>query len=636
MQDTCRNSEPSSGGERLGIFGTETEYAVLYIPDDPSEIRIPSFETIERLLFEFLLMDRKAAVSSGLKGGYFLENGGLIHLEIFLRKQSDTPILEASTPECRSPHDLLVYQRAFDRILTEVSERTRKPLRELGFAGRISFGKNNRDVRGVGYGTHENYLVHKKTRLADKLLFLSCAPLILLLLLPAALFVLGILLAVVLGSTLSHAFPRSANAVGRITKKRFPHAMEELRANYFLLMSALILLPVFLYSLVLRGTAMRPFLKDLTAFLVTRQILTGSGGLDLSRGFFEISQRPPLTTSLAQIILYGGHKTIYDLKGLLYNPFSFFRSQRKLTITVGDSNLSEVSAFLSIGTTALVIEMVEAGMALDDLRLRHPLRALREVSTGGPWKELSVKGRGDPDRPGRRTAVEIQREYLRRARDYFAGKPEGKVRHQEILALWEEVLTQLAEAPGKLADRLDWAAKKSLLDAAVLAEGTWRNFFAWGRILSRVPRGLPASCRSLEELIGATGFLKRFRLRRLVQRAVKQGDIDPDRFESARDLFYQAQKIDLRYHEIGQEPGYERQLEAQGLIRRLTTDQEIARAAREPPPDTRARIRGYYISLSQSPASVNANWTSIELVGTSRLIPLPDPFRFQIPTDPSS
>ena len=151
------------------IFGLETEYAVLYQPDDPEEQEAPPFSLIEDILFESILLGRKAARSSGLKGGYFLENGGLIHLEIFLREQADTPILEVATPECASPEDLVVYQRAFDRILATASDRSWKALRNKGFEGRILFGKNNIDSRGTGYGCHENYLVRFQPSWVDKL-----------------------------------------------------------------------------------------------------------------------------------------------------------------------------------------------------------------------------------------------------------------------------------------------------------------------------------------------------------------------------------------------------------------------------------------------------------------------------------
>src|SRR4030095_17271626 len=100
-----------------------------------------ALELQQMFLFDCLLGGRKAPVSSGLKGGYFLENGGLAHLEIYFRDQSDAPVLEVCTPECRSPHDCLEYSRAFDEILDETSRRTETALLRYGYKGRIAFGK---------------------------------------------------------------------------------------------------------------------------------------------------------------------------------------------------------------------------------------------------------------------------------------------------------------------------------------------------------------------------------------------------------------------------------------------------------------------------------------------------------------
>ena len=617
--------------ERPGIFGTETEYTVLYFPDDSGDPRTPPFESIESVLFQALLDGRKASLSSALKGGYFIENGGQIQMEIYLRRQADTPIIELSTPECRSPWDVLTYQRAFDRILEEVSIRSRDLLRPKGWAGRISFGKSNRDARGTGFGFHENYLVHQKTGRAQRALALLAAPLLAILFLPPFIFLLLVLLAVIFGSTLTLVFPRTRTRLKGFCERRLPRLKEHLRAAYFLSMNGLLVIPVVAYSMVLRATAVGPLRRDLTAFLVTRQILTGSGGLDFEEAVFELSQRPALTSTVSGIIMFGRRKTLFDLKGFLYDPLALFRMQQKLTITSGDSNLSDVPAILSIGATAMVIEMIESGADFSDLRLRRPLRSFREICRGGPWKQMAVGGAGDPDMPGRRTALGIQREYLRRAREFFAGRPEGRLRHGAILDLWQKALEDLSQSPGKLVDRLDWAAKKSLLDAAILTTGSWRQFFAWGRILECAPQGLAAECRSLEELVARTGLLRGALLRRFIQDGIRQGDIDPQRFSEARDRHYAARKIDLRFHEIGAEPGYQRRLEGQGLIQRLVSDEEILRAVRTPPQDTRARVRGYYISLSHSPESMQANWSSVTIPGSGKTVPLPDPFQFRIP-----
>jgi proteasome accessory factor A len=621
-----------SSPDRQGIFGLETEYIVLYLPDVPGDPLIPPFHVLEEVLFGALLEGRKAAVSSGLKGGYFLENGGLVHLEVFLRTQEDTPIIEAATPECRSPRDLLLYQRAYDQILTDVSHASRPVLKRKGFDGRLSFGKNNRDPRGAGYGCHENYLIHDEASLGSRLLMIAGFPLVCLCLIPAVL-VLFMVVAIVLLATISAlTFPRLTQRIYRAWE-RVSFLKKELRATYFVAMNVFLFPPISIYTILLRATAFRRFQKDLTSFLVTRQIISGAGGLDLKRGFFEIAQRPRLTASLGEIIMFGRRKTIFDLKGLLYDPLALFRRRKKLTVTLGDSNLSDVSFFLKVGTTALVIEMIESGVHFDDLRLRRPVNSFRAISQGGPWKRLAVRGPGAEDSPGRLTALDVQRAYLHRAREFFAARPEGRVRHREILDLWEETLALLADHPGRLAERLDWAAKKSLLDRAILERGTWREFLAWGRIFTRATEGELEESRDLAELMARPRVLRRLRLRFLVRAALKRGDIDPKHFPAARDLYHLCRKLDLRYHEIGSDPGYQRQLEAQGLLWRLTSDEEVTRAATQPPPDTRARVRGYYIHLAQGLHSVRANWNEVEITGALHTIRLPDPFQYRVPTD---
>ena len=47
--------------------------------------------------------------------------------------------------------------------------------------------------------------------------------------------------------------------------------------------------------------------------------------------------------------------------------------------------------------------------------------------------------------------------------------------------------------------------------------------------------------------------------------------------------------------------------------------------------DTRARIRGYYIGLSEFPRSIRANWGSIDFPGAARTIRIMDPFEFRTP-----
>ncbi len=619
-----REGGTSSPDERAGIFGLETEYVVLYLPDDPSADREPSFSEIEDVLFDILLKERKAALSSGLKGGYFLQNGGLVHMEVFLRDQGDTPILEAATPECRSPWDLLVYSRAFDRLLDRVSRLSAAALADRGWAGRLAFGKNNLDSRDVGFGCHENYLVHHSSTKREKLAYLATLPALVVSLIPAFAVVLIFLIFYCATTALARIVsPARRVAVGLRDLLEGRSRSATLAASYYVVINALLWPTIVVYSQIVRHLAFRPFTRGLTAMVISRQILTGTGRLDFRHRVYETSQRPLLTRSLQTIVMFGRRKTMFDLKGLLFDPLSIFRSNRRLTLTLGDSTLSDVPTLLKLGPTALIIEMLESGVTFDDLRYRSPIRAFAQISREGPWKLIRLRS-GE-----QKNAVEIQREYLARAREFFADRPAGRLRHDEILDLWEDALERLAHRPQGLTDTLDWMAKKQVLDRAVLPQTDWKRFFAWGHVFDVAGLATTAKAVTLRDLERRLPFWKRWKVRRQAAKLA----LVPDEFTLHRELWFQTRKIDLRYHELSDGDGYQRTLEREGLVRRLTNDEEVDRATFDPPQDTRARVRGYYIALSPSVESVQANWNVVELLSPVRHIALPDPFYCRLPGD---
>jgi proteasome accessory factor A len=617
-------TSPTSTGERPRIFGLETEYAVVYLPDDADDESRPAFSDLESVIFGLLLRGRKAALSSGIKGGYFLENGGLVHLEIFLRNQEDTPILEVATPECRSPWDLLLYSRAYDHLLDSVSSNSREALRERGFSGRIAFGKNNLDGHGVGYGCHENYLVHTRCTRGEKTFFLLSLPLVFVCLTPAILILIVALFFFCVASLIAKLIPPLKSVslwVFERAKER--GIVQHLAAIYYFTTNAILFPAVALYSAVISRVAFRKLTTQLTPFLISRQILIGAGSLNFAKGVYEMSQRPRLTRTLQTIIMFGKRKTIFDLKGLLYDPLSLFRPSKRFTITAGDSNLSDIPLLLKVGTTALVIEMIEDGESFVDLLVDHPVATLKEVSEGGPWKQIALRDGTT------RSSVELQREYLERAKAYFENRPDGRLRAREILELWERSLDAVAERPQHAQDRLDWLAKKMILDQSIRRHTDWKAFLAWGRVLDAAGLHAASAAVSFDDLLVRTRPWRRWRLRKLA----RESELILDEFSVHRELYFETRKIDLRFHEIGAGEGYQRILEAEGFIDRLTTDEDVQRAITEPPRDTRARIRGYYIGLSQSSDSIQANWNEIELVSPMRHISLPDPFYHRLPSD---
>jgi proteasome accessory factor A len=628
--------------ERLGILGLETEHVVLYIPEGADESTSesekaprPPFELLQVILFDCLLEGRKAAVSSGIKGGYFLENGGLVHLEIFLHSQADAPILEVCTPECRNAWDLLTYSRAYDELLEETSRRSQPALLEHGYKGRIAFGKNNLDARGVGFGCHENYLVHTRQTRLQRAVQALCAPLLLLSYFPVFLLFVFV---VALGFSwliLTKALPPVETLASNILqwiKTRYPTLIRYWNVCYFVTSAALLYPFIQCYSLLVRFLAFGNLIRQLTPFLMTRQILTGAGTLNFHKGAYELSQRASLTRRLSEIVMFGRHKTVYDLKGFLFDrsgffhinaPLALFKPTKKLTVAVGDSNIADDSNLLKLGVTTLILEMIEAGESFDELRLSRPVKALQAVSLGGPWKALRL-------RSGKTlTPIAVQREYLSRTRAFFKDREPGGTRHTEILELWENSLDKLSDRQQGLASSLDWVAKKSILDQAVLAQTNWKVFFAWGKLFTLAGLERAAAAESFHELMSQLSFLKRLWLKRHSARWA----LDPSEYSMQKDLHFQARKIDCRYHELGGGTSYQRALECHELMHRRTHKEEVARAIKEPPRDTRARVRGYYIQKSRRPELLQVNWNAIELLSPWRHIPTPDPFYHRLPTD---
>jgi proteasome accessory factor A len=121
-----------------------------------------------------------------------------------------------------------------------------------------------------------------------------------------------------------------------------------------------------------------------------------------------------------------------------------------------------VATFLKVGTTALVLSMIEDEFLPRDLSLAAPVQALRQVSY-----DLTLRRPLELADGSTITAVEMQWEYLDRAKKYAEehgleclGAPDIGA---EVLRRWEDVLVQLESDFLGLADQLDWVAKYRLM-----------------------------------------------------------------------------------------------------------------------------------------------------------------------------
>jgi Pup amidohydrolase len=207
-----------------------------------------------------------------------------------------------------------------------------------------------------------------------------------------------------------------------------------------------------------RQTPFAEIVQYLTPFFVTRQIVCGAGrvgiGADGSHPGFQISQRADffevevgLETTLKRPIINTRDE-----------PHADADKYRRLHVIIGDANLSEISTYLKVGTTSLVLAMIEDKALTPDLGIADPVAELRAVSHD-PTLNHRVRMRD-----GRRlTALDVQWAYLERARAFMDSRGMDE-QTADVLDRWEAVLDKLSRDPMLCADELDWVAKLRLLE----------------------------------------------------------------------------------------------------------------------------------------------------------------------------
>ncbi|WP_404291331.1 depupylase/deamidase Dop [Glutamicibacter arilaitensis] len=209
--------------------------------------------------------------------------------------------------------------------------------------------------------------------------------------------------------------------------------------------------------LVPRDVEFSKLVGGLTAFFVTRQIYCGSGRVGrgmLGRGAeFQISQRADFFE--AEVGLETTvNRPIINTRD---EPHANWDKYRRLHVIIGDANLGQISTLLRVGTTNLVLGLIEAGMS-PNLELADPVSALQQISHD-PSLRTTVALRG-----GRRlTAIQIQRSYLEAAESFCAQRELDDPDTTEILGRWRAILDTLEKDPLEAAAQVDWVAKYKLM-----------------------------------------------------------------------------------------------------------------------------------------------------------------------------
>jgi len=222
--------------------------------------------------------------------------------------------------------------------------------------------------------------------------------------------------------------------------------------------------------LVPREIPFETLLYSLLPFFATRIIYTGAGKIGVEprgdRGVYQLSQRADFFTELASV------DTLYrrPLVNTRDEPHADPALWRRLHVICGDANMSEFATALKVGTTYLVLALLEDGWtpSLNPgsgsmLRLKDPIQAIKDISRDQTYKWMVNVQDG-----GAMSAIDIQRIYLAAAKVRLAGRGADT---EWTLRAWEETLNTLESDPLSLGDRLDWVAKRSLLADYVESEG---------------------------------------------------------------------------------------------------------------------------------------------------------------------
>jgi len=208
--------------------------------------------------------------------------------------------------------------------------------------------------------------------------------------------------------------------------------------------------------LVKRDVEFARLCTTLAPFLVTRQVFAGAGKAYQSRDGIRycLSQR-------GQRPLFAAGATPYPVIDTRDEPHADEARYRRLHITIGDANMSEVATYLKVGTTALLLDMLEDGVCGPDLTLQSVPSAVHSIS-GDPTLRKTINLQD-----GRSlTALELQMEYLEQATRY-AGACGTSAETSELLCRWADVLSKLAADPMQLERQVDWVTKWALMERLI-------------------------------------------------------------------------------------------------------------------------------------------------------------------------
>ncbi len=199
--------------------------------------------------------------------------------------------------------------------------------------------------------------------------------------------------------------------------------------------------------------------RVLLPFFVSRPIFCGAGKIGAENGTdptsYQISQRADFL------------ECEYDLNTMVNRPIINTRDEphtqqaqfRRLHVIVGDANMCEISTFLKVGTTAILIDMLENQGTLPQIELADPVKSVKQVS-----RDLTVKTSLALKNGQHTTALAIQHAFLNAAHEFYTTRELSPIT-KDVLIRWESVLERLEQDPIALNREIDWVAKHALIES---------------------------------------------------------------------------------------------------------------------------------------------------------------------------
>ncbi len=564
------------------LIGLETEYATLVrLPLDQD--KPPSRREVYEAVCKQISLRIPTARGRFDTDTIFLANGGAFSMEGSpARMHLPGGLIEGATAETSSPSRLVECQRAQDRLIAEAAA-------ECDIPGTVRIVKNSCDAHGHVYGCQENYsaIVAKGPELW---LYWGLMALVL----PFALFYWTVCLSLLAAEMSIMAGIRGGCRLlhrrdQRYSQQPAPASVAEPLPQRLLFATALLLrvlsLPVAgLLYISAKTFAFRRQRKYLTSFLVSRVILTGAGHVDRANRFRLSSKAMAIDTVtgfggyLNERPIYVFHHWLHQLCGRSListrSMTELFRKQQRLQIGLSDSNLSDTAEFLKVGTTSLVLDLIESGGGRELPRLIRPIEALHRIA--GDW---DLVARVATTR-GEMSGLEIQRAYLKACRRFVKQQTSEPTR--EVLAVlqrWEETLDALALFrstsidPRPALGHIDWLTKKWMLD------------------------------RLDDKAVGTS--------------VIGQAESAAMTLQHTKAKWTARKKVDIRYHELS-EDGYYARLKCISPEVCSVDPEAIEHALRLPPVGSPAMRRGQLIrEFSNGTQDVTADWSHV-VIGTGK------------------